>query len=200
SLSILVQQVSSAHRRAHKMTFNRACSRASRVGAGLKRQARWLPESVLLRREGFGGRREPTLGRSARRPRGRPALRDPGRPPNIETLRAHFAAMLTLAFGRSRRAGVYWACTTASGRTSNKSAAASLGPAIVLPADNTLRMCEKPSAKTDAFQACAGGHLTPFCVARPNSRPVTTMTPPRSPTRADATISPRLGPTTWSAR
>src|SRR5262249_43370096 len=122
---------------------------ASRPPSG---KARRLPESALLRRERFGGRREPTLGRSARRPRGRPALRDPGRPFRIEP-GAHFAATLTLVLGRSRRAGVYWARTTAIGRTSNKSAAASLGPAIVLPAANTLRMCEKPSAKTDAFQA-----------------------------------------------
>src|SRR5215468_3988072 len=39
-----------------------------------------LPESVISRTWRFGGR-EPTLGRSARRPRGRPApTRDPGRP------------------------------------------------------------------------------------------------------------------------
>jgi hypothetical protein len=66
---------------------------------------------------------------------------------------AHLAAALTLVRGRSRLAGVYRACRTAIGRTSNKSAAAKLGPVIVLSSASTLRIVEKPSANTDAFQA-----------------------------------------------
>ena len=66
---------------------------------------------------------------------------------------AHFAGVLTLVLGRSRLTGAYCACRTAIGRTSNKSAAAKLGPIIVLPTPSTLRIAEKPSANTDAFQA-----------------------------------------------
>ena len=67
--------------------------------------------------------------------------------------RAHLAAALTLVLGRSRLAGAYRACRTAIGKTSNKSAAAKLGPVIVLPIVRTVRIAEKPSASTDAFQA-----------------------------------------------
>ena len=66
---------------------------------------------------------------------------------------AYLAAPLTLVLGRSRLAGAYRACRTAIGRTSNKSAAAKLGPVIVLPTASTVCIAEKPSASTDAFQA-----------------------------------------------
>src|SRR5215468_3963802 len=162
-----------------------------------------LPESVISRTWRFGGR-EPTLGRSARRPRGRPApTRDPGRPLSLAVALcapAHFAAALTFVLGRSRLAGAYCACRTAIGRTSNKSAAARLGPVIVFSTASMVRIAEKPSANTDAFQAWPGGHRRPPCVARPNSRPLTTITAFRSPSRANATISPRFGPTTASGR
>src|SRR6516165_7804557 len=60
---------------------------------------------------------------------------------------AYLAAALTLV------RVAYRACRTAIGRTSNKSAAAKLGPVIVLPTVSTVRIAEKPSANTDAFQA-----------------------------------------------
>ena len=66
---------------------------------------------------------------------------------------AHFAAALIFVLGRSRLGGAYCACRTAMGRTSNKFAAASLGPVVVLPTPSTLRSAEKPSADMDAFQA-----------------------------------------------
>jgi hypothetical protein len=66
---------------------------------------------------------------------------------------AHLAAALTLVLGRSRLAGAYCACRTAIGRTSNNSAAGKLGPVIVLLIASTVRIAEKPSANTDAFQA-----------------------------------------------
>jgi len=66
---------------------------------------------------------------------------------------AHFASAPTLVLGRLRLAGAYCACRTAIGRTSNKSAAAKLGPVIVLPTVSTVRIAEKLSTNTDAFQA-----------------------------------------------
>ena len=66
---------------------------------------------------------------------------------------AHFAGAATLVLGRLRLAGAYCACRTAIGRTSNKSAAAKLGPVIVLPTASTVRIAEKFSTNTDAFQA-----------------------------------------------
>ena len=65
--------------------------------------------------------------------------------------RNHFAAALTIALDRSCLTGVYVACRTAIGRTSNKSAAADLGPVTALPAARTLRIPENPSVRTDAF-------------------------------------------------
>src|SRR5262244_2636651 len=136
----------------------------------------------------------------------REAVRPPREIPDGPFLRggacapAHFAGALTFVFGRSRLADAYCACRTAIGRTSNKSAAAKLGPVIVFSTANTVRIAEKPSANTDAFQAWPGGHRRPSCVARPNSRPLTTITAFCSPRRANATISPRVGPTTASGR
>ena len=66
---------------------------------------------------------------------------------------AHFAGAATLVLGRLRLAGAHCACRTAIGRTSNKSAAAKLGPVIVLPTASTVRIAEKFSTNTDAFQA-----------------------------------------------
>src|SRR3981081_609528 len=43
-------------------------------------RGRRLPAYVVFRTQRISGGREPTLGRSARRPRGRPASSDPGRP------------------------------------------------------------------------------------------------------------------------
>jgi hypothetical protein len=43
-------------------------------------RGRRLPAYVVFRTQRISGGREPTLGRSARRPRGRPASPDPGRP------------------------------------------------------------------------------------------------------------------------
>ncbi len=113
---------------------------------------------------------------------------------------AYLATALTLVLGRSRLAGAYRACRTAIGRTSNKSAAAKLGPVIVFSTASTVRIAEKPSANTDAFQAWPGGHRRPPCVARPNSRPLATITAFCSPSRANATISWQFGPTTTSGR
>jgi hypothetical protein len=93
---------------------------------------------------------------------GRHDVREAVRPPReipdgpflpMTLARAHLAAALTLVLGRSHLAGAYRACRTATGRTSNKSAAAKLGPVIVLPIASTVRIAEKPSASTDAFQA-----------------------------------------------
>src|SRR5262249_39553805 len=62
-------------------------------------------------------------------------------------------ASLAAYLVRLRLAGAYRSSRTASGRTSNKSAAAKLGPVVVLPTVSTVRIAEKPSANTDAFQA-----------------------------------------------
>src|SRR3954466_11755784 len=43
-------------------------------------RGRRLPAYVVFRTQRISGGREPTLGRSPRRPRGRPASPDPGRP------------------------------------------------------------------------------------------------------------------------
>src|SRR5262245_26448292 len=141
-----------------------------------------LPESVLLRKQRFGGRREPTpVGRHDVREAVRPC-RDPGRPFLCRPpARRHFAAALTLAYGGARLAGVYCACKTAIGRASNKSATGRLGPGSGLPAASTLRIPENPSTNTDAFQGSLGCHRRPSCVARPKSRPLTTTTAFRSP-------------------
>src|SRR5262245_62153580 len=136
----------------------------------------------------------------------REAVRPPREIPDGPFLRggacapAHFAGALTFVLGRSRLAGAYCACRTAIGRTSNKSAAAKLGPLIVFSTASAVRIAEKPSASTDAFQAWLGGHRRPPWLARPNSRPLATITAFRSPSRANATISPRFGPTTASGR
>src|SRR5262245_15004463 len=114
--------------------------------------------------------------------------------------RVHFAAAVSLILGRSRLAGVYCACRTATGRTSNKSDAASVGPVITLPPASTLLIAEKPSVATDAFQAPPAGHLLPLSVARPKRRPVTTITAFRPLNRAKATISLRCGPVIASGR
>src|SRR5215831_10174283 len=53
---------------------------------------------------------------------------------------AHFAGTLTFVLGRSRLAGAYCACRTGIGRTSNKSAAAKLGPVIVFSTASTVRI------------------------------------------------------------
>src|SRR2546429_501898 len=96
----------------------------------------------------------------------REAVRPPREIPDGPFLRggacapAHFAGALTV-LGRSRFAGAYCACRTAIGRTSNKSAAAKLGPVIVCSTASTVRIAEKPSANTDAFQAWPGGHRRP---------------------------------------
>jgi hypothetical protein len=112
----------------------------------------------------------------------------------------HFAAAVSLILGCSRLARVYCACRTATGRTSNNSDAASVGPVIALPPASTLLIAEKPSVATDAFQAPPAGHLLPLSVARPKRRPVTTITAFRPANRAKATISLRCGPVVASGR
>src|SRR5262245_46539295 len=112
----------------------------------------------------------------------------------------HFAAAVSLILGRSRLAGMYCACKTATGRTSNNSDAASVGPVMILPPAKTSLIAEKPSVTIDAFQAPPDGHFLPFSVARPKRRPVTTMTAFRPLNRAKATISLRWGPVVASGR
>jgi hypothetical protein len=124
-------------------------------------RGRRLPAYVVFRTQRISGGREPTLGRSARRPRGRPASRDPGRPfcfarpcvakalsgqassedqhhPRTSALCATFG--LGLSASRSALAGIYRARNSATGSTSNSSDIASVGPVIFWPPASSLQM------------------------------------------------------------
>src|SRR5215467_13718821 len=105
---------------------------------------------AIRRREGT----DPwSVGTTSARPSGPPREIPDGPFLCYDTCRAHFAGAATLVPGRLRLAGAHCACRTAIGRTSNKSAAAKLGPVIVLPTASTVRIAEKFSTNTDAFQA-----------------------------------------------